>query len=282
MRIACIVSAYRNPDQLTRLVRRLDSFGFESLIHIDRKHLARFEQTTDEIERIESATLLPSHSVAWGSFGHVKATLKGLRELASRESLPEYTFLLTGQDYPIKPAESIASYLSALNGNSVIEHFELPWHFWGHDHGGRDRYERYYLPVAGKKLLRLPLPRVRKFPNGLQPFGGSSYWCLGADAVEYVTEFVAANPEYVRFFKHVRIPDELFFQTILANSDLRQRLTSGHIHCMEWDEGAAHPKIFGDADIEKLAASPMPFARKFDIATSPTILDSIDFELIDS
>ena len=89
-------------------------------------------------------------------------------------------------------------------------------------YGGLDRIRyRYYERVNYKtRTLRLPILR-RQFPDGLQPYGGGAWCALSHAAVRYISSFVEQRPDVVRFFKHVKIPDEIFVQTILMNSPLR-------------------------------------------------------------
>jgi hypothetical protein len=82
-------------------------------------------------------------------------------------------------------------------------------------------------------LISGVMPR-RRFLPGLRPYGGSSYWCLSGDAVSFVHRYVADHPEFVSFFRRVFIPDELFFQTILVNSELKNQIVNDDLRYMRW------------------------------------------------
>ena len=100
----------------------------------------------------------------------------------------------------------------------VHEHWTLPFAPWGPGAGastGSRTGTRHVRPTSP------PLPLRRRLPLGLVPYGGGAYWCLHRAVVDYVHQFVGAYPEIVRFFEHVFVPDELFFQTIVLNSALR-------------------------------------------------------------
>jgi hypothetical protein len=77
------------------------------------------------------------------------------------------------------------------------------------------------------------VPR-RRFLPGLRPYGGSSYWCLSGDAVSFVHHYVRDHPEFASVFRRVFIPDELFFQTILVNSELRNRIVNDDLRYIRW------------------------------------------------
>ena len=88
----------------------------------------------------------------------------------------------------------------------------------------------------------------RRLPSGVRPHKGWQWWCLTHECTEYVLNYVDAHPQFVRFFRSTRIPDESFFQTILANSEFVHTVSPGFAegvitgnHYIRWskDRGAA-------------------------------------------
>ena len=146
--------------------------------------------------------------------------------------------LLTGQDFPLKSNDEIKARLGRDRGLSFLSYFPVPDNDEWLPDGGLDRIDRWYFWIRGRRLQvpstrgqgRLGSVRTlisgvvprRRFLPGLRPYGGSSYWCLSRDAVSFVHRYVRDHPEFVSFFRRVFIPDELFFQTILVNSELRK------------------------------------------------------------
>lgn len=285
MRIAYIISAYRNPAQVVRLVQRLASAPNVILVHVDRRSPpAVFDVIRTPLEPLPNVRFLPRHSCRWGDFGHVQATLAGIRELVTSGVAYDMLVLLTGQDYPIKPDSMIASTLEQGHGKSFVEWFPLPAPQWAL--GGLNRIERWHVWPAGHHLTFPPLngalarlPFRRRFPGGYRPFGGSSYFCLTRRHVEYIAEFVQREPAFVRFFRNAHIPDELFFQTLLLNAPLGDELVNANQHLIDWPPGARSPQLFGPADVERLVTSPKLFARKFDTIADLDVLDRIDERL---
>jgi hypothetical protein len=192
--------------------------------------------------------------------------------------------LLTAQDYPIKPNRDIFRFFGFHIESNFIEYFRLPDPRWARQAGGLARFERWYSPrlgrLLGRRTGRLPLPRKRRFPLDLKPYGGSSYWCLNHAAVTYVACFVRDNPGFVRFFRHVLIPDEMFFQTILLNSPLAPSCVNDNLRYIDWTARSSHPATLGVDALPELASSAHLFARKFDLEESRTVLDRIDRELL--
>lgn len=281
MRIAYIISAYKYAAQLERLIRRLVDDGTSVLLHIDRKSSIHAEVAA-RLRDVQGLHFLRRYPCVWGGFGHVAATLEGIRAICDGAVDCDYAILLTGQDYPIKGNDLIRETLQQAAGRAFMEHFPLPTEYW--KGGGLDRVLRRHVRWGGLHFVfprRIDSPFVRRFPMGLRPFGGSSYWCLPRACVEYVNGFVRQHPRFVRFFRHVDVPDEIVFQTILLNSALRDRVVNDNLRHIDWrDPTSGSPAILGAADFEALAASPKLFARKFDATVDATILDMIDERLL--
>jgi hypothetical protein len=109
------------------------------------------------------------------------------------------------------------------------------------------------------------------------PFGGSMHWILSREATKYVWSFLRINPGYMRRFRFTLVSDEIFFQTILANSHLRGKLINSDQRYLEWSRrDAPSPEVLTMKDLSKIKSSGMLFARKFDSRVDPNILDALD------
>jgi hypothetical protein len=276
VRIAYVISAYKNPTHLSRLVHRLHT-GPETrfAVHVDRKtDTPTYEAMQESLDDLGGVTFLSRHACHWGGFGHVRASLKGIREIRRSGWDPDYVILLSGQDYPIKPNAYIRDLLQHGEGRSFFLHFPLPTDNWRH--GGLDRIRRWHWRY---RRVHISLPLRRTLPAGLKPWGGSAYWIVSRTALRTIAEFVETSPAYVRFFRHVDIPDEVFFQTILLNSPEAERCVDFRLHYTEWSRLPA-PAILTRQDYPHLVESSCLFARKFDPAVDGEILDLIDDGLL--
>jgi hypothetical protein len=72
------------------------------------------------------------------------------------------------------------------------------------------------------------------------------------------------------------VPDESFFQTILINSRLADRIVNDDLRYIDWSEGRASPRILTSDDLDSLLASGDLFARKFDARVDERVLDMLD------
>jgi len=256
------------------------------------------------ISHLTNVVFLKRHSCHWGDFGHVRATLKGLTCLFDGNASFDYVFLLTGQDYPIKPNDYIESFLHKKNGREFISYYRFPNKAWG-ENGGMRRIEQWHFrfledwPVRFlHAFVHLPSRREfkskvksviyssvnnmfakRRLPGNLQPFGGPGYWCLTRTCAEFIHDYVQKNPRFVKFCRYVDIPDEIFFHTIILNSSFASNVVNDDLRCIDISEGRG-PRIWQKRDLEILAQSKGLFARKFDSAVDREILDLIDAKLL--
>ncbi len=299
MRIAYIVSAYHRPEQLIRLILRLNTPTTSFFIHVDKKADEWIcSLVVKSLSHLTNIHFLPRHICNWGDFGHVRVTLKGITEII-RKNLPfDFVVLLTGQDYPIKRNDYIEKFLQQHKGKSFIDHFPLPHDEW-EPNGGLDRIEGWHFWIGGRKYsfpqthdpdFRASMvgqanwnslfPR-RKFPASYRPFGGSSYWCLSWESIEYIYYFTQEQSAFVKFFHYVDLPDEIFFQTILLNSPLRENLVNDDLRYIDWkDPNSGSPAVLDKSDFDRIVSSPKLFARKFDSHVDSDVLNMIDEKIL--
>jgi hypothetical protein len=305
MKIAYIISAYNYPSLLVRLVHRLHTPTSVFLIHIDKRTANhQYQEMTSGVADFSNVVFLRRHNCHWGDFGHVRATLKGLRYLFENKIDFDYLLLLTGQDYPIKSNSYIDSFLSHANGQQFISYYSFPNKAWG-ENGGMRRIEQWHfrfledLPFRALDVfVHLPLNREstsktkaiinslvnrmfskREFPCNIRPFGGPGYWVISRGCAEYIDKFASDHPDFVQFFKYADIPDEIFFHTIIMNSSFAGNVVNDDLRCIDI-LGARGPRIWRKADLHLLAQSRALIARKFDPTVDTEILDLIDAQLL--
>jgi hypothetical protein len=272
-RIAYIVSAYKYPQQLGRLLRRLSTPNATFAVHVDRKtRSAVFREMQRETADVPNVRFLERHVSHWRGFGHVRTTLKGIAEVLERDPDFDYVVLLTGQDYPLRSPAHIERVLGEAEGRSFMAHWPLPFPDW-EPRGGLDRIEDWHLVTYGRTRVSLPLGR--RIPGGLRPYGGGAYWCLARPVVAHVHDFVQRNRAYVRFFEHVLVPDEIFFQTIVLNSPLAATVVNNHLRFIDWSDDPG-PTILRMEHLPRMIESGKLLARKFDATVDDQILDALD------
>jgi hypothetical protein len=279
MRIDYLIRAHTAPEHLTRLVERLDDGDVRFYVHVNRLTDDQvFDAMRAQLAGREHVVWLPRVACRWGGFSLLQATLVGIEGILASGDLPDHALLLSGQDYPLKPPAEIRAHLDDRQGRNLLHHFQLPAQEWAGEGGGLNRLRYPYFERIRYKtrLLRLPLPR--RLPDGLEPYGGMALWALTGETLAWLMRFLAERPDVPRFFRHTKMPDETFFQTVLLSSPLAGTVDNELLHYLDWSSGSAHPATLRAADLPKLRASGMLFARKFDAAVDSEILDLLDAE----
>ncbi len=303
MEIAYIVLAHKYPDQLVRLIYKLDTEKTSFFIHVDKKtDDETYYRMVRSLDNLPNVFFLKRTRVYWGHFGLLGATIQGLEEIFKRNVRFDYVVLLTGQCYPIMPNSCIEKTLEEGKPNSFMEYFALPtarWQDEDKDRGGLERIEYWQVRLFGR-TLRFPaehrfsskiasllwstlislFPIKRRFPRGFTPFGGSAHWCLSRDCADYINNFIKHNRAFVNFFKFAVLPEEIFFQTVILNSPFKDRVTNDDLRYIRWPENSDHPLVLRKGDFEDIARSSGLFARKFDITVDAEVLDLIDQKLL--
>jgi hypothetical protein len=279
MRIDYLIRAHTAPEQLARLVERLDAADVRFYIHVNRRTDDEvFGAMQSRLSGRDDVVWLPRVACYWGGFSLLKATLVGIEAILASRDVPDHAVLLSGQDYPLRPPDEIAAHLAERRGRNLLHHFRLPAEEWAGEGGGLNRLRYPHLERVRfrTRLLRLPVPR--RLPRGLEPYGGMALWALTGETLAELMRFLQARPDVLRFFRRTKMPDELFFQTVLMSSPLAGTVDNELLHYLDWSSGSAHPATLTAADLPRLRASGKLFARKFDAAVDSEILDLLDRE----
>ncbi|WP_298734849.1 beta-1,6-N-acetylglucosaminyltransferase [uncultured Chitinophaga sp.] len=277
MKIAFIILAHRHPAQLKRLLQRLSHPGIDCYVHVDAK--CELSDWQDALSLPQVYTVQQRVKVTWAGWSILQATLNGMQAVVDSKEPYAYITLLSGQDYILKPAGFIYDYLIARQHSgaqflNVISDAALApmmskmnnYHFVEYNFPGKYKFGN---------LLTALLPK-RRPPLGFKLFCGSAWWTLTPDCVAYCLEFERTHPSLRRYFKFTWGSDEFLIQTILMNSDYREKVSLDNLHYIDWAAGLEHPKTFGVEDISALMNSGKLFARKFDMEKGAAVMDLVD------
>lgn len=297
LKLAYLLIIHKNLEQVIRLVDRLSAPDTIFLIHVDKKVSDEFYSTAlEKLGKRADCHLIERISVYWGSWGVTQAIVNGILHLGQLDFDPDFLFILSGQDYPIKSHDEIQAYLADHQGQQLMEIFPLPYKGWGRYDGMR-RFESFHFWIKGKHLVYPPFSvrqhptplmktvqrlfphKKRTIPGDLAPYGGSSSVTLAGNAFAYIYDLLRQplGEQLLRFFKRTNISDELFLQTLIGNSPLKDTIIGHSLVSIDWSAGGPHPKIFTQDDFDTLIHTPdRLFARKFDIQVDARILDMLD------
>ena len=232
MKLAVLIQCHKCPEQINRLLDVMKSDEVDFYIHVDRK-----SDIADEIEKRADVHILPPErrvDVMWGGFSQVEATLNLLDEALITGGY-DYYFLISGQDFPVRPIRELIEFLENDNGANYVDLFpslnnglckqnnldKRNQIVYGDRIMGRGKFarimRRLWVAVTGGYGRTFGIFRRKNVLN-LKFYFGSQWWCLSKDFVEYATEYLAKTPQYAEFFRKASCPDESFFQTLLMNS----------------------------------------------------------------
>lgn len=282
MKLAYIIMAHSQPQQLKRLVSILQSDTASFFIHIGKKAESTYQEAVELLRCFPNVYFLPRRYTYWAHPSLVKAAVTGLKTLVHSGVSYDYVSLLSGQDYPIKKISDIERFFEQNAGKQFINYeivdstnprnqLIVPWNV-------TTRLEYWHFMYRNRMIY---IPTKRKMPFGYTPYVGYLWWSFSREFVEYMVNFLEEQPRYTRFFDNVYISDEFFFQTLLLNSPFKDKAVNDDLRFADWDNpDFGVPAIFLTSDFERLQNTHHPFARKFDISRDSRILDLIDEKIL--
>ncbi|MDD5277562.1 MAG: beta-1,6-N-acetylglucosaminyltransferase [Methylovulum sp.] len=271
VKLGFILLAHNEPANLLRLISRLVVKDELVVVHWDKKNpldvqaLAKETLAANIQERVLFARRV---AVDWGRWSVVEATLAGLEVLESSGEDFNYVVLLSGSDYLIKPINTLKGFLAQHDGKEYIECVDPdvdPWVVQGlvkerflHHHwfSWRDQRTLFEWTLRTQKKLGLK----RKVPDNLQPHFGSQWWVLTWQTLRQVLA-MSRRKRIRRFFKTTWVPDELFFQTLVAAIVGKENITGSGLTFYHFTH-EGRPLVFYNDHFEFLARQDHFFARK--------------------
>lgn len=245
-------------------------------------------------ERVEAAgghLVEDGIEVEWGGWSYLEVLLAGLARIA-READPDWTLVLSGQDYPLCGHGELEEFLAREREDAhLTSHWPLgPLQLTGEV---RDEFVLRY----GYRHFRVPWlpPRMpkrlaygRRLPTGSKlvglrdprepelPLHVSGDWpTLNRRALRSVLGFPGRHPRLMRRYRLSFAASESFFATALED-DPELAVGTGPHRFVDFPPGAPNPRTLTSADLPALKSSGAHFARKFDPAVDARVLDALD------
>lgn len=283
MRLAHIIMAHKNPDQLLRLVKKLKHEHSDIFIHLDKKiPLEPFKRATkgQDVKFIKHRK-----RCNWGGNSFLVAIVSSLNEVQNSGTQYDYINLISAQDYPLQSADRIYEFLASQTGTNFIS-FEAAKdaHWWRE---AKSRYEKYHFTDFNFKFKYLlqsitnTITPRRTIPQSFELYGGSksSWWTITGACAAYLTSQLKEGEAFYKSLKYSWGTDEFAVATVIMNSPFKAQTVNDNLRYIDWAEGEAHPNILRYEDYNKIRDSGMMFARKFDIEIDTSILDALDHHM---
>ncbi len=275
MKIAYFIMAHHKPGMLLRLLNAVYSEDNIYLVHIDsgaEEELQKLAQNL--IESNSNIRILPSRFLTWGGWSLVQAELDAMNYLLSWDSEWSYYINLSGQDFPLVTqqrikdflANSDSNYLDARLTTSIPKQKELT-------------QAHYHIEDCGKLItMEERKPFEEYFAPYIKPYYGSQWKIITRSFAEYAAASYLSF-EMQDYFRYTLIPDEAFFQTLLLNGRFKDTHNNNNYRFLNmecYEEALQRPATLTMDYLHVLFNSETLFARKFDDAIDPNILDIIE------
>jgi hypothetical protein len=268
--IAYLLLCHKDPEEIISQAVRLTAVGDCVAIHFDaRSSLADYTRVRAALADNPAVAFASRRmKCGWGEWSLVAATLEVAR--AAITAFPEAThfYLLSGDCMPIKTAEHIHTWLETEDADFIecvdfvdggwiktgIQEERLIYRHWFNE---RKRKRLFYASMGLQKWLGLG----RQVPTDLKIHIGSQWWCLRRRTIEAVLDFADRRPDVRRFFATTWIPDEIFFQTLVAHLVPAANIRSRTLTFLVFTDYGV-PVTFHNDHHDLLLAQDYLFARK--------------------
>jgi hypothetical protein len=268
--IAFLLLCHKDPEGIIAQALRLTAAGDCIAIHFDgRANAADHDRIRQALAGNPLVTFARRRvNCGWGEWSLVAATLEALKAAETDFPGASHFYMLSGDCMPIKTAEQVRTYLESEDADHIesFDFFESDWIKTGIKHE-RLIYRHWFNERRQKALfyrsmnLQKRLGLTRKVPQDLRMRIGSQWWCLRRRTVEVVLAFAARRRDVMRFFKTTWIPDETFFQTIVAHLVPEREIRSRTLTFLMFTDYGM-PATFYDDHYDMLLAQEFLFARK--------------------
>ncbi len=267
MTVGFLMLCHTALDRAAQVARHWAARGCPVVIHVDSRVRPRaFARFKADLADVAEVRFCGRHPCEWGTWGLVAATLEAARVMLAEFPGVRHVYLASGSCLPLRPVEELRAYLDERPATDFIESVTTQDVGW--TVGGLN-LERFTLrfPFSWRRHRKLfdwyvgvqrRLGLHRRIPAGLEPHLGSQWWCLTRRTLSAILED-PRRPGWDRYFRHVWIPDESYFQTLV-----RQFATSVESRSLTLSkfDFQGKPHIFYDDHLQLLRRSDCFVARK--------------------
>lgn len=266
-RVGFVMLVHDPLDRAGQVARYWADSGCPVVIHVDAgADPAACRRLTESMSGHANIRFVPRRRCDWGTWPIVAATLDAARLMLEAFPAVNHVFLASGSCLPLRPVADLAGHLarsprtdfiesvttqdtSWTRGGLESERFTLRFPFsWRRQRGLFDAYVR----------LQRRLGYRRPMPEGLVPHLGSQWWCLTRTTLAAILDD-PDRPRLDRFFRHVWIPDESYFQTLVRRHS--RQIESCSLTLARFD-AQGRPFVFYDDHLGLLQRSESFVARK--------------------
>lgn len=279
-RHAYLIIAHGNFEILKKLLQQLDDVRNDIYVHIDKKvrvDLNEFRLCVTQSKLI----FVPRMRVQWGGYSMIRCELHMMRAAITGEY--RYFHLLSGVDLPLKTQDAMHGFFEKNDGKEFVsaglnrQHMDsygrIGIYHPLHEIVGKRR-DGWYRGLRGinrrltKLQKKLGIDRTKKLP--FPAYKGANWFDITDDLARYILEHEAFIRKH---FRMTRCADEMFLQTIAANSRFLPQITDTILRYQVWN--VESPRNLRMDDYDAIVSSGMLFARKFDEKEDFSIIERL-------
>ncbi|WP_081972918.1 beta-1,6-N-acetylglucosaminyltransferase [Paracoccus sanguinis] len=211
-------------------------------------------------------TFAPRRGCSWGTFSLVAATQGAVAALLAAHPDLTHVLLVSGACLPLRPVHELRLFLARDPDADHIESVNVRDVDWTVGGLSEERFTLHF-PLAFRQNRKLfdrmvawqrRLGLRRSLPQGVAPHIGSQWWCLTARTLRAILSD-PRRAEFDRYFRHVWIPDESYFQTLARRHSVT--IESRSLTLAKFDSNGK-PYVFYDDHQALLENSRIFVARK--------------------
>ena len=206
---ALLIQAHQDISYFIKLAKIQPNVNF--YVHMDAK--SRDFPKTDLANLANVVLLSDRVSVRWGGFSQIEATLK-LFETAFAHEDNAYFHLVSGEDVVLQPFEVIEKQWQQRFGFQAMMTCEIaPQYAYRFIMDSPHADSDWQRQLTGKIITKLQQGVAKIKPYHSPIYFGSQWFSVTRADWEKIVPF---TDEYSDFFRHKLVPDEHFFQTLIA------------------------------------------------------------------
>ena len=305
MKIAYLISVYKDPQQFVRMLKALRGKETYFFIHVDAKVDDKIFIDNLPIDLLPYVIFTSKrYYIQWGGFNQVLYQKELLYTCVHSKICFERVFLLTGQDYPLWSNEKIIcelndnphkEYVIGLNISEVKNPKKIPskiilYHFFRDMNNVPYRIKKFFSGSSRILMRLLPFrkkPYIKVKGKRWDVYQSSSYMCITFELAQYVLDELVVNKELMKYFRFSFVPEEMVIPTIIFNSPYKVNATIykkgvydglKSLSAVTYFNYNKEIQVFSEKDYEELKESDKMFARKFASDISETLMNKLDKE----
>lgn len=282
-----LIQAHKDSNLLKKIVSRLDAPNHYFVIHVDRKSCVMYEEIKQEFCSHDNIIVMEANNVMWGGAGQFFTTLKQIELSIEKWPFLDFFHLISGQDYPVKSIHEFDNFFNTNRNYNYLAINDMPQAYYRSDiYHFCDIIDYRTNNIAVKGIIKLMSSIQRKIIDSgirlrekipLQIYKGPNWWSLNREAINHILSYIKENPSYKRRFKYTYCCDEVFFHTILYNSELKNSIVNDSLRYTDWTKnGRGEPNILDETDFEKIIQSNSFFCRKIESERSKRLIFDLD------